>query len=141
MRAKFPQFDEHSPGRGRPIACGPVVACAIARHADKVTSTSAAGSSSRRHQLTGGCEIKFSRGSAGVGSNSGAGGRARAVFRQARELGQGHSVEAELALSFRPLAGLAQDEEPDLRGGEAGGEEDKRRDDQSTTPAHAGTWP
>ena len=53
MRAKFPQFDRPSPGRGHPIAYGPVIACAIARHADKVTSTSAVGSSSRRHQLIG----------------------------------------------------------------------------------------
>jgi hypothetical protein len=123
MRAKFPQFDRPSPGRGHPIAYGPVIACAIARHADKVTSTSAVGSSSRRHQLIGRlrdqvlARVRWRR----IDQRRGWTRAGRLPPRlQARAR---HSVEAEgLALSFRPLAGLAQDEEPDLRGGEAGGE-------------------
>jgi hypothetical protein len=122
MRAKFPQFDRPSPGRGHPIAYGPVIACAIARHADKVTSTSAVGSSSRRHQLIGRlrdqvlARVRWRR----IDQRRGWTRAGRLPPRS--HAWAGRSVEAELALSFRPLAGLAQDEEPDLRGGEAGGE-------------------
>ena len=43
-----------------------------------------------------------------------------AVYRHACKLGRGHRVEAaRLALPFRPLEGLAQDEEPGGPGGEA----------------------
>ena len=59
-------------------------------------------------------------------------------------LGKAIVSKRNCALSFRPLAGFDQDEKTptcEAVRREAGGEEDRRRDDQSTTPAHAGTWP
>ena len=101
MRAKFPQFDRPSPGRGHPIAYGPVIACAIARHADKVTSTSAVGSSSRRHQLIGRLRDQVLAQVRCVGSISGAGGRARAVFRHACKMGVEGIVSKRLGSRYR----------------------------------------
>ena len=116
---------------------GPVVACAIARHAHKVTSTSAAGSSARRHQVIGRLREVLAR----VGwrrSISGAGGHARAVFRHARKLGQGIASKRHSPYRSGRSPDWLKMKNPTC---EAGGEEDERRDDQSTTPAHAGTWP